>query len=67
MRVTSHSLLRERADHSAGMQSRDLGAGQQLAVAQVGRGREHVELEPEPQLLGQADRRQRARAARAAT
>ena len=37
----------------------ELGAGQELAVAQVGRGGQHVELEAEPQSLGQADRRQR--------
>ena len=64
MRVSSHSLLRERADHSAGMQSADLGAGQELAVAQVGRGREHVELEAEPQPLGQARRASAAGSAR---
>ena len=46
---------RPQGGHAVG----DLGAGQELAVAEVGRRREHVELEPEPELLRQADRRER--------
>ena len=38
-----------------------LGAGQELAVAEVGGRREHVELEAEPQALRQAGRGQRRR------
>ena len=36
-----------------------LGARQELLVAEVRRGREHVELDAEPQPLGQAERGQR--------
>ena len=44
-----------------------LGARQQRLVAEVGRRRQHVELDSEAQALGQADRRERRRAGRAAT